>query len=270
MDLNIKGRTAFITGAGQGVGRRIALQFAGEGCNVAVNDFFAERAAAVAAEIEAAGGRAVAAVADITDRAQVESAVRAAEDAFGGVDILVNNAGVTVARRSRGGVPPTFLDGDPEEWPEIIGLNVFGMLNCSHRVLGGMRERRWGRIVNIMSEAGRAGEARLAVYAAAKAAMLGFAKSIAQEHARDGITVNAVALGAVAHEGIRSGPLSVDAMPATDERLAKMLTAYPVGRALNRLCRPEDIAPLVCLLASDMGAYITGQSVGVNGGFYMQ
>jgi NAD(P)-dependent dehydrogenase (short-subunit alcohol dehydrogenase family) len=269
MDLNLKGRTAFITGAGQGVGRRIALQLAEEGCAVAVNDYFPERAAAVVREIEAAGGRAAAAPADITDKAQVDAAIDAAASALGPIDILVNNAGVTVERRAKGGMAPTFLETEPEDWQKVIALNIWGMLHCCHRVLPGMRERRWGRIVNIMSEAGRAGEARLAVYSGAKAAMLGFGKAIAQEHGRDCINVNTVALGAVSHEGIASGPLSPQASPETDERLAKMLNAYPAARGLRRLCRPEDVAPLVCLLASDRAAFITGQSVGVSGGFYM-
>lgn len=269
MDLNLKGRTALVTGAGQGVGRRIALQLAQEGAQVAVNDYFPERAQAVAAEIEAAGGRSIPAPADITDRAQVEAAIAQVVQALGPVDILVNNAGVTVERRAKGGMPPNFLETQPEDWQKIIDLNLWGMLHCCHQVLPSMRDRRWGRIVNIMSEAGRAGEARLAVYSAAKAAMLGFAKAIAQEHGRDCITANTVALGAVSHEGIRSGPLSPQATPETDERLSKMLNAYPVARGLQRLCRPEDVAPIVCLLASDRAAYITGQSLGVSGGYYM-
>lgn len=269
MDLNLKGRVALVTGGGQGVGRRICLELAQEGCSVAVNDFFAERAEAVAAEIRAAGGRAFAAVADITDKLAIDRAIADAVAALGPIDILVNNAGVTVERREKGGMAPTFLETGPGDWEKILALNIWGTLHCCHAVLPGMRERRWGRIVNIMSEAGRGGEARLAVYSGAKAALLGFAKAIAQEHGRDCINVNTVALGAVSHEGIRSGPLSPQATPETDERLAKMLNAYPVARGLRRLSRPEDIAPIVCLLASDRAAYITGQSIGVSGGYYM-
>jgi len=223
----------------------------------------------VVAEIRAAGGRAHAAPADITDKGQVDAAIDDAAAELGPIDILVNNAGVTVERRAQGGMAPVFLDTGPQDWEKIIALNIWGTLHCCHRVLPSMRERRWGRIVNIMSEAGRAGEARLAVYSAAKAAMLGFAKAIAQEHGRDCINVNTVALGAVSHEGIQAGPLSPQATPQTDERLAKMLGAYPVARGLQRLSRPEDVAPLVCLLASDHAAYITGQSIGVSGGYYM-
>jgi 2-hydroxycyclohexanecarboxyl-CoA dehydrogenase len=269
MDLNLKGRTAFITGGGQGVGRRIALQLADEGCKVAVNDYFPERAEGVAAEIRAAGGQAHAAPADITDKPSIDAAIAGAVAALGPIDILVNNAGVTVERREKGGMAPLFLETQPEDWEKILALNVWGMLHCCYAVLPGMRERRWGKIVNIMSEAGRAGEARLAVYSGAKAAMLGFAKAIAQEHGRDCINVNTVALGAVSHEGIKKGPLSPEATPATDERLGKMLGAYPIARGLQRLSKPEDVAPIVCLLASDRAAYITGQSIGVSGGYYM-
>lgn len=269
MDLHLKGRTAFVTGGGQGVGRRIALQLAEEGARVAVNDFFAERAEGVAAEIRAAGGQAHAAPADITDKGAIDAAIAGAVAALGPIDILVNNAGVTVERREKGGMAPLFLETQAEDWEKILALNVWGMLHCCHAVLPGMQARRWGKIVNIMSEAGRGGEARLAVYSGAKAAMLGFAKAIAQEHGRDCINVNTVALGAVSHEGIKKGPLSPEATPATDERLGKMLGAYPIARGLQRLSRPEDVAPIVCLLASDCAAYITGQSIGVSGGYYM-
>jgi len=269
MDLDLKGKVAFVTGGGQGVGRRIATQLAEEGCKVAINDFFPERAEAVAAEIRAAGGQAHAAPADITDKSAIDAAIAGAVASLGPIDILVNNAGVTVERRAKGGMAPMFLETDPRDWENIIALNIWGMLHCCHAVLPGMRERRWGKIVNIMSEAGRAGEARLAVYSAAKAAMLGFAKAIAQEHGRDCINVNNVALGAVSHEGIKAGPLSPQATPENDERLGKMLNAYPIARGLQRLSRPEDVAPIVCLLASDRAAYITGQSIGVSGGYYM-
>jgi 2-hydroxycyclohexanecarboxyl-CoA dehydrogenase len=269
MDLNLKGRVAFVTGGGQGVGRRISLQLAEEGVAVAVNDFFAERADKVVAEIKAAGGKAFAAPGDLTDKATIDAAIAKAVEALGPIDILINNAGVTVERREKGGMAPNFLETAPEDWAKIINLNVWAVLYTCHAVLPGMKERRWGKIVNIMSEAGRAGEARLAVYSGAKAAMLGFAKAIAQEHGRDCINVNTVALGAVSHEGIKAGPLSPQATPQTDERLGKMLNVYPMGKGLQRLSKPEDIAPMVCLLASDRAAYITGQSIGISGGFVM-
>ncbi len=271
MDLGLKDKVALVTGAGQGVGRRIAIDFAAEGARVLVNDLFPERAEAVAQEIRAAGGVAFAAAADITDAAQVERMVaEGAKQAGAPVSILVNNAGIIPERRAKGGMAPTFLETGVEDWKKIIDLNVYGMLHCCKAVLPAMREQKWGRIVSIISEAGRAGEGRLAVYSGAKAAMLGFSKAIAQEHGRDRITVNCVALGAVSHEGIKSGPLAPDATPETNERLSKMLGAYPVARGLQRLSRPEDISAQVLVLASERAAYTTGQSIGVSGGFVMQ
>lgn len=270
MDLSIKGKVAFVTGGGQGVGRRICLQLAQEGCKVAVNDYFEERAQKVVKEIQAQGGIAFAATADITDKKLIDRAIDAAVATLGPIDILVNNAGVTIERREKGGMAPLFVETGPEDWEKILALNVWGMLHCCYKVLPGMQARRWGRIVNVMSEAGRAGEARLAVYSGAKAAMLGFAKAIAREHGRDCINVNTVALGAVSHEGISKGALSPAATPETEPRLGKMLKAYPVAQGLNRLSRPEDIAPMVCFLASEHAAYITGQSIGISGGFVMQ
>ena len=130
-------------------------------------------------------------------------------------------------------------------------------------------ERRHGKIVSIMSEAGRVGEAHLAVYSGAKAAILGFSKAIAQEHGRDCINVNVIALGAVSHEGIKDGALAPSSTPENNERLAKMLKAYPISRGLNRLARPEDVSGMVAFLASDRAAFITGQSIGVSGGYTM-
>ncbi|MBY4947937.1 SDR family NAD(P)-dependent oxidoreductase [Cupriavidus respiraculi] len=269
MDLNLNGKVAFVTGGGQGVGRRICLDLAAEGARVAVNDLFPTRAQAVVAEIEAAGGQAFAAVADITREAEVNAAIAAAEQALGPIDILVNNAGVLVERREKGGAAPMFVETTPDAWERIVALNVFGMMYCCKAVLPGMQARRYGKIVNIMSEAGRAGEGRLAVYSGAKAAMLGFAKAIAQEHGRDCVNVNVIALGAISHEGIPEGALHPEATPENNERLSKMLNAYPIGRGLRRLARPEDVSGMVCLLASDRAAYITGQSIGVSGGYVM-
>ncbi len=270
MDLNLQHRVAFITGAGQGVGRRISLDLAKEGVRVAVNDLFRDRAEAVVGEIVAQGGRAYAAVADITSREQVDAVIAKTQEVLGPIDILVNNAGVLVERREKGGPAPRFLDTEPHGWERIIALNVFGMMHCCHAVLPGMKERRYGKIINIISEAGRIGEARLAVYSGAKAAMLGFAKALAREHGRDCINVNSVALGAVSHEGIKEGALSPAATPENNERLRAMLhSSYPIGRGLQRLATPEDVSGIVCLLASDRAAYITGQCIGVSGGYAM-
>jgi 2-hydroxycyclohexanecarboxyl-CoA dehydrogenase len=270
MQLGLQGKVALVTGGGQGVGRRICLELASEGVYVVVNDLFGERAEAVVAEIKAAGGKGHAAPADICDNQQVERMFEeAARLAGGSVDILVNNAGVTPERRAKGGMAPTFLEMPLEDWKKVVDLNVYAMMYCCRAALPGMKAKGGGKIVSIMSEAGRIGEARLAVYSGAKAAMLGFSKAIAREHGRDRINVNVVALGAVSHEGIKDGPLSPSATPENNERLAKMLGAYPVAKGLGRLCRPEDVSGMVTFLASDRAAFVTGQSIGISGGFAM-
>jgi 3-oxoacyl-[acyl-carrier protein] reductase len=269
MDLNLQGKVALVTGGGQGVGRRICLELATEGVRVVVNDLFAERAQSVAAEIAAAGGEALAAPADITVPSQVDTMVKQAKERFGPIDILVNNAGVLAERRATGGVPPTFLDMPRIDWEKVINLNVYGMMNCCYAVLPDMREKRSGKIISIMSEAGRVGEAHLAVYSGAKAAMLGFSKALAREHGRDCININVIALGAVSHEGIKTGSLAPQATPDNDQRLAKMLNAYPIAKGLGRLGRSEDVSGMVALLASERAAFITGQSIGISGGYAM-
>lgn len=270
MKLGLEGRAALVTGAGQGVGRRIAIELAEEGCAVAVNDINPARAEAVAGEIAATGARALACVTDITDEAQVQAMFTRAHAAFGTIAILVNNAGVPTASREAGATRPRFVDSTLADQHRQIDLNIHGTMHCCRAALPGMIEQRRGRIINVISEAGRIGEARLVAYSAAKAALLGFTMALAREHGRDCINVNAVALGAIAHEGITSGPLRPDATPETDERLAKMMGAYPIAKGLGRLGRPEDVAGLVAFLASDRAAFITGQSIGVSGGFHMQ
>jgi 2-hydroxycyclohexanecarboxyl-CoA dehydrogenase len=224
----------------------------------------------VAGEITAAGGRAWAAPADITRQDEVEAMVARAAGHFGTpVTVLVNNAGIIPERREKGGRTPPFLDMPVADWAKIVNLNVYGTMHCCRAVLPGMVERRSGRIVNIISEAGRIGEANMAVYSGAKAAIAGFAKALAREHGRHAITVNSVALGAVSHEGIKDGPLNVNATVENNELLGKMLGAYPISKGVGRLSRPTDVSGLVAFLASDRALFITGQTIGASGGFTM-
>lgn len=270
MNLGLEGQVALVTGGGQGVGRQICIELAGEGASVVVNDLVAARAQAVAGEIEAAGGRALAAPADITRPEQIDAMVRHAVEHFGQpVSVLVNNAGIVPERREKGGRTPLFMDMPVADWAKVIDLNVYGTMHCCRAVLPGMIERGGGRIVNIISEAGRVGEAHLAVYSGAKAAIAAFGKAIAREHGRHRITVNSVALGAVSHAGIKDGPLSVNATIETDERLGKMLNIYPIAKGLGRLCRPEDVSGVVTFLASERALFVTGQTLGASGGFVM-
>ena len=187
----------------------------------------------------------------------------------GSVDILVNNAGVIPERREPDVASPLFADSDAGTWKKIIDLNVYGTMYCCHAVLTDMRANRSGKIVSIISEAGRVGEPRLAVYSGAKAAILGFSKAIAREHGRDCININCVALGAVSHEGVKSGPLRIDATEDNDASLKKVLGAYPLSRGLGRFAQPEDVADIVVFLSSERATYITGQCIGASGGFTM-
>jgi len=265
MDLNLQGKTALITGGGQGVGRRIALTLAAEGARVAVNDLVPERVQNVVAEIAAAGGQGVAVAFDVTDL----GAVRAAVESLGAVDILVNNAGIIPERRSGEVGLPAFHEQPPEHWAKIVNLNLMGTLNVTHACLQGMVQRRYGKIVTIMSDAGRVGEARYVVYGAAKAAQGGMTRSLAKEVGAQRINVNAVSLSAVAHESPMADFLREDATPETNETLKKVLNAYPIGKGLGRLTRPQDAANTVAFLVSDSAEYITGQILSVNGGYAM-
>lgn len=229
--IDLSGRVALVTGAGQGVGAGIAAVLAEQGASVVVNDLFPERADAVAADV---GGRAAAF--DVTDLA----AVRAAVEAIGPVDILVNNAGIPAA-----GFPQVdFKDSDPELWRRFVDLNLYGVMNCTHAVLGGMCERGWGRVITIASEAGRVGlPIRVSLYGAAKAGAIGLMKHLAHEVGPHGVTCNSLALGGM--EGL-PGDGSHNPVP--------------------RHGRPRDIGYTTAFLASDEGEWVTGQVLPVNGG----
>ena len=269
MDLKLEGRTALITGAGQGVGRRVALTLAAEGSRLAVNDLVPDRVQKVVDEIVGAGGQAMAVPFDVTDGAAVRAAVDRIGAAWGGVDILVNNAGIIPERRSGEIGLPAFVEQPPEHWAKIVNLNLMGTLQVTHACLQGMVQRRYGKIVTIMSDAGRTGEARYVVYGAAKAAQAGMTRSLAKEVGAQRINVNAVSLSAVAHEAPMADFLREDASPETNETLKKMLNAYPIGKGLGRLTRPQDAANTVVFLVSDAAEYITGQVLSVNGGYAM-
>jgi 3-oxoacyl-[acyl-carrier protein] reductase len=244
---DLSGRVAWVTGAGRGVGAEIARTLARAGAAVAVNDLFAERAQHVAAEIRAVGGRAQAAVGDVTDEAQIGRLADEITGALGPADVLVHNAGLPA-----GGIRVGDFEGSaPPEWQSLLDLNLKAGMLAARAVLPAMRARRHGRIVAIVSDAARSGEPKLAAYAAAKAALLGFARSLAREVAAEGITVNAVALGSIVSE--RRDPAE----------MARLARRYPTGR----LGTPADVAPAVLYLASGEASWVTGQTLVVNGGF---
>ena len=254
--MDLKGRVALVTGAGQGVGRQVALYLAEQGAGgVVVNDYFQERADAVASEITEAGSRAIGVQADVTDLDSVTAMVTAGEEEFGQVDILVNNAGNAGPTASIGEAAP-FWETGPEDWAKWMDVNYYGVLHSTRAALPGMVERNYGRIVTVISDAGRVGEPHLVVYSGAKAGAAGLMRGVAKAVGRHGITVNSVALAAI--ETPTTAPMMED-----DAARKAMLRSY----VIRRVGTPEDPAGLIVFLASDAGAPMTGQVIGVDGGY---
>jgi NAD(P)-dependent dehydrogenase (short-subunit alcohol dehydrogenase family) len=246
--IDLEGRRALVTGSGQGVGEAIARTMAAAGAVAVVNDIRAEQAEKVAEEIRAAGGKAEALPFDVTNFDQVSSAI----DDFGGVDILVNNAGNAGAEGFTAMVP--FAETDPADWPRYFNVNLFGVMHCTRAALPGMIAGKWGRVVTIVSDAARYGDARLAPYAAAKAGAAGFCRVIAREVGRHNITVNCISLGTM------ETPLTAGADP---DQVKETLKAYVVRRRGT----PDDVAGLATYLASPLAEWITGQTYPLNGGY---
>ena len=243
---DLTGRCALVTGSGQGVGAGIAATLAAQGAAVAVNDIIAERAEAVVEHIRVAGGSAIAVVADVTNRAAIDDAIARVAATHGPVDVLVNNAGIPLGRFP---VLP-FRELDPATWDDVLQLNIYGVLNVTHAVIGGMCDRGWGRVVNISSEAGRMGigaDAGCTVYGAAKGAVVSFSRNLAPEVIEFGVTVNCVSLSLM--EGNWAPPVPAD------------------GTWKQRLGKPADAGAAVAYLASDEAGWVTGQTLPVNGGY---
>jgi NAD(P)-dependent dehydrogenase (short-subunit alcohol dehydrogenase family) len=262
VELGLKARTALVTGAGRGIGLEICKTLAAEGARVAVNDLFGERANEGAREIVEARGEAIGVAGDVTDSESVEGMVRRVVEAFGTVEILVNNAGIP-AVTARDAVPSTgglFASSDRALWDRTMGLITYGVLNCSRAVIELMSEQRWGRVVNIISDAGRVGEPRLVAYSMAKAGVIGFSKALAKEAGRFCVTVNCVSPATTETDA------TADWIRAQGEQIMR---AYPLAKGLNRLGRPSDIANAVAFLASERAEWITGQVLSVNGGYSM-
>jgi 3-oxoacyl-[acyl-carrier protein] reductase len=252
--IDLSGQRTLVTGAGQGVGRGIARVFAQAGAHVVVNDLVVDRAADVVAEIEADGGSAAAAVFDVTDG----DAVHAAVAEHGPIDIVVNNAG-NAGRADTMGLEDmgAFVTSDPERWHGFVGVNLFGVMHVTRAVLPGMIERGRGRVVNIVSDSSRTGDANMAVYAASKAGAAGLTRSIASEVAGHGITANCIALGSI-NQMERPAELE-------QEQLGWLIKRYPI----KRRGLPSDVANLALFLASDLSPWLTGQTIPLNGGYSM-
>jgi 3-oxoacyl-[acyl-carrier protein] reductase len=239
------GRVALVTGAGRGIGRCIAETLAGVGCRVAVNDLTAEAAAGTVATIQESGGEAAAVGADVTDEAAVSGMFEEVADRLGPVEILVNNAGITRDN--------LVLRMSAEEWDAVLNTNLRAVYLCTRAALRAMLKARWGRIISISSVSGLYGNAGQANYAAAKAGLIGFTKTVAKEVGSRNVTVNAVAPGFIETEMTAELPESVR---------EKLLTSISVGR----FGTPQDVASAVGYLASDSASYITGQVIVVDGG----
>jgi 3-oxoacyl-[acyl-carrier protein] reductase len=253
-DYGLKGRIAVITGGGRGIGRGIALALAREGANVVIADVLAEHAQKTAREAEAEGVGAMATVADVSDKAQVNRLVEDTIRSFGRVDILINNAGVSP---KKDGAKVTVVEMDTDEWERVIGVNLHGSFYCARACAREMVKQGYGKIINMSSLAGRTYSAIPgAHYLASKAAVIGLTRALAGELAPYGINVNAIAPGRIESEMIRDVPSEVNEL---------YLQKIPV----NRLGTHEDIANTALFLVSDLAGYITGVTVDVNGGSLM-
>jgi 3-oxoacyl-[acyl-carrier protein] reductase len=252
-EINLSGKTALVTGGGHGVGDATSKMLAYVGARVLVNDYYPERAESVADEIRATGATAEPLPFDVTDFDAVHQAIDRES-----VDILVNNAGNAGTSNYTLNM---FHDSPRDEWDRFVGVNFFGPMNCVHACSPHMIQAGWGRIITVVSDAGRWGEPRLAVYAASKAGAAGFTRAIARELGRYMITANNVALGSINTFGNLS--TGTEMTPEAQEAQKQRLRPY----IIRRIGEPEDPAALITFLASPLANWITGQTYPVNGGY---
>jgi 2-hydroxycyclohexanecarboxyl-CoA dehydrogenase len=249
--MRLEGRTALVTGGASGIGAATARRLAAEGARVAVADIDADGARDVAGEIDG-----TALTMDVLDQASVFAGVEAAEEAVGPLDVLVNNAGG--GERGVG----WFIHIPPEDWEFQLRLNLHSVMAVTQRVVGGMRERGRGSIVNVASEAGRDGSEMNIPYSAAKAGVIGFTKAVAREFGRYGVRCNAVSPGPI------DTPLLAKVVDAGElgERYKQGMIA---GTRLGRAGTADEVAATITFLASDDAGFITGETLGVSGGLRM-
>jgi 2-hydroxycyclohexanecarboxyl-CoA dehydrogenase len=251
-NMTLDGRTALVTGAAGGIGGAICRHLAVAGANVAACDLDGNAAKRLAAELAGAGkGTVVGYAMDVSDSTTVADTVVEIEAGQGPVDILVNNAGIDKIER--------FIESTEETWKKVISVNYLGTVIVTRAVLDGMIERRYGRIVNISSDAGRVGTSGEVVYSGTKGAIIAFGKALARETATKGITINAVC----------PGPTDTALLKQVSDRSAGMHEALAKAVPMKRIADPDDIAPAVVFFAGDGAAYITGQTLSVSGGLTM-
>ena len=251
--MDLREKVAIVTGAGGGIGRAITLKFGSLGARVVAADIKVAGAKETLSLLEKSGAKGLALATDITDRGKVQEMVKATLDTFGKLDILVNNAGWDI-------IEP-FAKNTPEYWEKIIAINLKGPIFCTRAVLDSMMERKYGKIVNISSDAGRVGSSGEAVYSACKGGIIAFTKTIAREMARYQINVNCVCPGPT------DTPLLAEI--TRGETGAKIIEAMTKATPFRRLAKPEDIAGAAAFLASDEAGFITGQTLSVSGGLTM-
>ena len=244
------GKVVIVTGAGQGIGEGIALNFAQLGANVAIPELNMEKAEAVVKKIQAMGRKAIAVKTDVANFEEAKNMAAEVIKKLGGIDILVNNAGYVKPAQSY------FIQEDVEYWQKVISVCYNGVIYCSRAVLDHMIEKKYGKIVSISSDAGRVGQRGQAVYSGAKGAVMAFSKALAQEVARYNINVNCVSPGATWGPGMETMP---------KEMQEKIANSY----LFRRLAYPQDHANAVAFLASDKSSYLTGQTISVSSGYTM-
>jgi acetoacetyl-CoA reductase len=248
MAKRLDGQTAIVTGAGRGIGRAIARELAETGANIVINYSTSKDAAnSLADEIREIGPKALVLHADITHYEQVTHMIKQTIDAFGKIDILVNNAGITRDK--------TLKNMSKQHWDDVIHVNLSGLFNCTQQVLPLMLDRKYGRIVNISSFVGLAGNVGQSNYATTKAGIIGFTKSVALEVSRHGITVNAVCPGFTETDMLMEVPENIR---------QRILEKIPMAR----FGKPEEIASCVRFIVTE-GDYMTAQAISINGGVYV-